>query len=97
MKAVSVLMLMLVRRRPGKHYEPSCLLRRTTRPTPGVIVWAVISYDSRSTLVFIPRTLTANLYVRLVIELVVLTFITIPGGIFQHITLVPLDVWDNIG
>ena len=76
---------MLVRRRPGERLEPSCLRRRHRGPTPGVMVWGAISYDSRSTLVVIPGTLTANVYIRLVIVPVVLPFMnTIPGGRFQH-------------
>ena len=78
----------LVRRRPGERLQPNCLLPRHTGPTPGVMVWGAISYDSRSTLVVIPNTLTANLYVSLVIQPVVLPFMnSIQGGIFQQITL----------
>ncbi|GBM76207.1 Transposable element Tc1 transposase [Araneus ventricosus] len=66
----------LVRRRPGERLQPACLRPRYTGPTSGVMVWGAISYDSRSTLVVIPRTLTANLYVRLVIPF--------KGGVFQQ-------------
>ncbi|GBM14935.1 hypothetical protein AVEN_77329-1 [Araneus ventricosus] len=53
--------------------------------TPGIMVWGSISYDSRSTLVVIPLTLTANLYVSLVIPPVVLPFLnSIQGGVFQQ-------------
>ncbi|GBN73540.1 hypothetical protein AVEN_199945-1 [Araneus ventricosus] len=49
------------------------------------MVWGAISYDSRSTLVVIPNTLNANLYVSLVIQPVVLPFMSsIQGGIFQQ-------------
>jgi hypothetical protein len=49
------------------------------------MVWGAISYGSRSTLVVIPRTLTANVYVSLVIQPVVLPFMSsIPGGVFQQ-------------
>ncbi|GBN26918.1 hypothetical protein AVEN_111680-1 [Araneus ventricosus] len=48
----------LVRRRPGEGMQPTCLLPIHTGPTPGIMVWRAISYDSRSTLVVIPRTLT---------------------------------------
>ena len=76
---------MLVRRRPGERLEPSCLRRRHTGPTPGVMVWGAMSYDSRSSLVVIPGTLTANVYIRLVIVPVVLPFMnSIPGGRFQQ-------------
>ncbi|GBL97075.1 hypothetical protein AVEN_254117-1 [Araneus ventricosus] len=49
------------------------------------MVWGAISYGNRSILVVIPRTLTANLYVRLVIQPVVLPFMNnIQGGVFQQ-------------
>ncbi|GBM19608.1 hypothetical protein AVEN_107286-1 [Araneus ventricosus] len=74
-----------VRRRPGERLQPTCLRHRHTGPTPRVMVWGAISYDSRSTLVVIPRTLTANLYVSLVIQPVVLPFMkSIQGGVFQQ-------------
>ncbi|GBM29648.1 hypothetical protein AVEN_125295-1 [Araneus ventricosus] len=75
----------LIRRRPGERLQPNCLRPRHTGPTPGVMVWGAISYDSRSTLVVIPNTLNANLYVSLVIQPVVLPFMSsIQGGIFQQ-------------
>ncbi|GBO00403.1 hypothetical protein AVEN_36726-1 [Araneus ventricosus] len=44
----------------------------------------------RSTLVVISRTLTANLYISLVIQPVVLPFInSIQGGVFQHVNARP--------
>ncbi|GBL79108.1 Transposable element Tc1 transposase [Araneus ventricosus] len=74
-----------VRRRPGERLQPTCLRPRHTGPTLGVMVWGAISYDSRSTLVVIPRTLTANLYISLVIQPVVLLFInSIQGSVFQQ-------------
>ncbi|GBN74691.1 hypothetical protein AVEN_204936-1 [Araneus ventricosus] len=49
------------------------------------MVWGTISYDSRSTLAVIPRTPTANLFVSLVIQPVVLPFMnSIQGGVFQQ-------------
>ncbi|GBL88194.1 Transposable element Tc1 transposase [Araneus ventricosus] len=75
----------LIRRRPGERLQPNCLRPRHTGPTPGVMVWGAISYDSRSTLVVIPNTLNANLDVSLVIQPVVLPFMSsIQGGIFQQ-------------
>ncbi|GBM96407.1 hypothetical protein AVEN_24713-1 [Araneus ventricosus] len=75
----------LVRRRPGEHLQQTCLRSRHTGSTPGVMVWGAISYDSRSTLVVIPRTLTANLYVSLVINYVVLPFMNnIQGDVSQQ-------------
>ncbi|GBL94676.1 Transposable element Tc1 transposase [Araneus ventricosus] len=75
----------LVRRRPGERLQPPCLRPRHTGPTPGIMGWGAISYDSRSTLVVIPRSLTANLYVSLVIQPIVLPFMnSIQEGVFQH-------------
>ncbi|GBM88383.1 hypothetical protein AVEN_149440-1 [Araneus ventricosus] len=75
----------LVKRKPGERLQPTCLRPRHTGPTPGVMVWGAISYDSSSTLMAIPRTLTANLYVSLVIQPVVLPFMNIiKGSVFQH-------------
>ncbi|GBO27414.1 hypothetical protein AVEN_15899-1 [Araneus ventricosus] len=74
----------LVRRKPGERLQPTCLRPRHTKSTPGVMVWGAISYDSRRTLVVIPRTLTANLDVSLVIQPVVLPFMnSIQEGVFQ--------------
>ncbi|GBM00901.1 hypothetical protein AVEN_151363-1 [Araneus ventricosus] len=77
----------LVKMRPGERLQPICLRPRHTGPTSGVVVWGAISYDSRSTLVVIPRTLTSNLYVSLVIQPVVLPFMNrtaFKGGVFQQ-------------
>ncbi|GBM94183.1 hypothetical protein AVEN_100403-1 [Araneus ventricosus] len=84
---------MLVRRRPGERLQPTCLRPRHTGPTPGVMVWGEISYDSRRTLVVIPRTMTANLYVSLVIQPVVLPFMSsIQGGVFQQDNARPIPL-----
>ncbi|GFV94544.1 transposable element Tc1 transposase [Trichonephila clavipes] len=76
----------LVKRRLEERLQPNCLQPRQTGPTPGVMVWDVISYDSRSILVVIPNTLTANLSV---IQPIVLPFMNIIQGEFPNrITLV---------
>ncbi|GBM70362.1 hypothetical protein AVEN_151495-1 [Araneus ventricosus] len=75
----------LVRRRPGERLQPTCLLPGHTGSTPEIMVWGSISYDSRSILVVIPCTLTANLYVSLVIPPVMLPFMNgIQGGVLKH-------------
>ncbi|GBO25194.1 Transposable element Tc1 transposase [Araneus ventricosus] len=75
----------VVRRRSGERLQPTCLRPRHTGPTPGLMIWGAIFYDSRSTLVVIPRTLTSNLYVSLLIQPVVLTFMnSIQGGVSQQ-------------
>ncbi|GBN82670.1 hypothetical protein AVEN_103246-1 [Araneus ventricosus] len=60
---------MLVRRRTGERLQPTCLRPRHTGPLPGYMVWETISYDSRSSLVVIPRTLTGNFYVSLSVDI----------------------------
>ncbi|GBM38420.1 hypothetical protein AVEN_260805-1 [Araneus ventricosus] len=80
----------LARRRPGERLQPTCLRPRHTGPTPGVMVWGAISYNSRSTLVVILRALTASLYVSLVIQPVVMPFMnSIQGGVFKHVNAHP--------
>ncbi|GBO14951.1 hypothetical protein AVEN_84203-1 [Araneus ventricosus] len=55
------------------------------------MVWGVISYDNRSTPVIIPRTLTAKLYVNLVIQPLMLPFMnSIQGGVFKQESAHPL-------
>ncbi|GFW27533.1 transposable element Tcb1 transposase [Trichonephila clavipes] len=50
-------------RLPGERYNsPHTVLRHTAR-TAGVIVWGVIAYDSRSTLIVMRGTLTGQRYV----------------------------------
>ncbi|GBM84571.1 hypothetical protein AVEN_33845-1 [Araneus ventricosus] len=76
---------LLVRRSPDERLQPTCLPSRHTGPTPGVMVWGAISYDSRSILVVIPLTLTENLHVSLMIQSFVLPFMnSIQGGVFQQ-------------
>ena len=75
----------LVTRKLGERLKPNCLRPRHAGPTPGVMVWGAISYDSRSTHVVIPNTSTVNLYVSLIIQPVILPFINrIQGGVFQQ-------------
>ncbi|GBL76157.1 hypothetical protein AVEN_234440-1 [Araneus ventricosus] len=70
-------------RRPGERLQPTFLWPRHTGPTPGVMVWRITSFDSRSTLVIIPHTPTANLYISLVIQPVALPFMnSIQGSVF---------------
>ncbi|GBL88241.1 hypothetical protein AVEN_117821-1 [Araneus ventricosus] len=83
--SASVPVMAMVRRKPSERLQPTCLRPRHIGPTSGVTVWGAISYDSRSTLVVIPRTLTANLYVSLVIQPVVLPFLnSIQRDVFQQ-------------
>ncbi|GFT88054.1 transposable element Tc1 transposase [Trichonephila clavipes] len=73
-----------VRGRPEECVQPNCLWLRHTGPTPGVMIWRAISYNSRITLVVIPNILIANLNVSLAILHMVLPFISsIQGGVFE--------------
>lgn len=73
----------LVRVRPDERLKPTRLQTRYV-PIPGVMVWGAISCDSRSTLEVIQPILTANLYVSLVIQLLVMPFMnSIKGRCFS--------------
>lgn len=63
----------VVRKRPSECLQSTCLQPKHTSPK----VWGIISYDSKSTLKVIPYTLTANLYVSLLIQDVGLPFMNI--------------------
>ncbi|GFT63336.1 transposable element Tcb2 transposase [Trichonephila clavipes] len=52
-----------VRRRPGERYNPPQTVLRHTARTFGVMIWRVIAYDSRSTLIVMRGTLTGQRYV----------------------------------
>ncbi|GFW70607.1 uncharacterized protein TNCV_1624391 [Trichonephila clavipes] len=75
------------RKKPGEHLQSNCLRPRHTGSTPEVMVWRIISisYDSRGTLVVILNTLTENVSVSLVVQLIVLSFMnSIQGGVLQQ-------------
>ncbi|KFM63742.1 Transposable element Tcb2 transposase, partial [Stegodyphus mimosarum] len=60
-------------------------LQRHTAITPGVMVWGTISYDSRSSLVILRASLTAQRYADNILRPVALPFMSRhPGAIFQH-------------
>jgi hypothetical protein len=74
-----------VRRRPGERAHPDVVTERHTGPTPGVMVWGAISYDSRSDLVVVQGTMNARQYVDRVVQPVVIPFMsTIQNGVFQQ-------------
>lgn len=77
--------LVLVRKKQNDRVLPTCLRPRHIRPIPGVIVWRAICYESRSILLVIPRNLTLNLYVGLIIHPVLLLFVSsIQDGVLQQ-------------
>ncbi|GFU61717.1 transposable element Tcb1 transposase [Trichonephila clavipes] len=72
-------------RRPGERYNsPHPVLRHTAR-TAGVMVWKVIAYDRRSTLIVMRGTLTGQCYVDDIFRPHVGHFLNgLPGAIFQQ-------------
>ncbi|GFY01156.1 transposable element Tc1 transposase [Trichonephila clavipes] len=77
-------------RHPGERYNsPHTVLRHTAR-TPGVMVWGVIAYDSRSTLIVMRGTLTDQRYVDDVLRPHVGPFLNgLPGAILQQDNALP--------
>ncbi|GFT94027.1 transposable element Tc1 transposase [Trichonephila clavipes] len=62
-------------RRPGQHANPVLTIARPTGSQPRVMVWGVISFDSRPPLVIIRGTLTAERYVDPILRTVFLPFL----------------------
>ncbi|GFW00065.1 transposable element Tc1 transposase [Trichonephila clavipes] len=73
-------------RRLGQRSDPAFTIARYTGPQPGVMVWCAISFDSRSPLVIIRGTLTAQLCFDDILRTVLLPFLLqYLGLIFQKI------------
>ncbi|GFX81372.1 transposable element Tcb1 transposase [Trichonephila clavipes] len=77
-------------RRPGELYNfPHTVLRHTAR-TAGVMVWGLIAYDSRSSLIVMRGTLTGQGYVDDILRPHVGPFLNfLPGAIFQQDNALP--------
>ncbi|UYV82315.1 hypothetical protein LAZ67_21001686, partial [Cordylochernes scorpioides] len=72
-------------RRPGQRVDPGLTVEYHTGPQQGVMVWGTISFDSRTPLVVIPGTLTAQRYVDDILRPVLLPFLSHhPGLTFQQ-------------
>ncbi|UYV80897.1 hypothetical protein LAZ67_19002125 [Cordylochernes scorpioides] len=72
-------------RRPGQRVDPGLTVEHHTGPQQGVMVWGAISFDSRTPLVVIPGTLTAQRYVDDILWPVLLPFLSHhPGLTFQQ-------------
>ncbi|UYV83088.1 hypothetical protein LAZ67_22002161 [Cordylochernes scorpioides] len=72
-------------RRPGQCVDPCLTFKHHTGPQLGVMVWDAISFDSRTPLVVIPDTLTAQRYVDDILRSVLLPFLSHhPGLTFQQ-------------
>ncbi|GFY17698.1 transposable element Tcb2 transposase [Trichonephila clavipes] len=68
----------------SKRLNPVFALRRHTSP-PGMMVWGAIGYNTRSPLVFIRGTITAQRYVHDILQPHVLPLMQrLPGAIFQQ-------------
>ncbi|UYV84357.1 hypothetical protein LAZ67_X001927 [Cordylochernes scorpioides] len=63
-------------RRPGQRVDPGLTVEHHTGPQQGVMVWGAISFDSRTPLVVIPGTLTAQRYVDEILRPVLLPFLS---------------------
>ncbi|GFS61089.1 transposable element Tcb2 transposase [Trichonephila clavipes] len=69
----------------GERLNPAFALQRHTISTDGVIVWDVIAYNTRSPLLLIRGTMTAQRFVHNVLQPHVLPLIQrFPGAIFQQ-------------
>ncbi|GFU08460.1 transposable element Tc1 transposase [Trichonephila clavipes] len=72
-------------RRPGQRVDLAFTIARHTNPQIGVIVWGVISFDSRTPLVVNRGTLTAKWYVDDILRTVLLPLLLqYPDLIFQQ-------------
>ncbi|GFX08088.1 transposable element Tcb2 transposase [Trichonephila clavipes] len=72
-------------RRLGEHLNPAFALQRHTAPTAGVMVWGAIAYKTRSPLVLIRGTMTAQRYVHDFLQTHVLPLMQwLRGAIFQQ-------------
>ena len=77
-------------RRQGQRSQSAFVLHRHTAITPGVMVWGAISYDSRSPLVILRTTLTAQRYVDEILRPFALPFMARhSGAIFQQDNATP--------
>ncbi|UYV69850.1 hypothetical protein LAZ67_7000966 [Cordylochernes scorpioides] len=57
------------RRRPQERSHQDCIVERHTARTPGFMVWGGISYESRTPLIFIQGTMTAQIYIADVLQI----------------------------
>ncbi|GFW53969.1 transposable element Tcb2 transposase [Trichonephila clavipes] len=69
----------------GERLNPAFAVQRHTAPTAGVMVWGAIAYNTRSSLVLIRGTMTAQWYVHDILQSHVLPLMQrLPGAIFQQ-------------
>ncbi|GFU11408.1 transposable element Tcb2 transposase [Trichonephila clavipes] len=69
----------------GERFNRAFALQRHTTPTAGVMIWGAIVYNTRSPLVLIRGTMTAQRYVHDILQPHVLPLMQrLPGVIFQQ-------------
>ncbi|GFY15285.1 transposable element Tcb2 transposase [Trichonephila clavipes] len=69
----------------GEHFNPAFVLQQHTVPTADVMVWDAIAYNTRSLLVLIRGTKTAQRYIHDILQPHVLPLMQrLPGAIFQQ-------------
>ncbi|GFU50640.1 transposable element Tcb2 transposase [Trichonephila clavipes] len=73
-----------LRKPRGERLNPAFALQRHTAPTAGVMAWSNIAFNTRSPLVLICGTMTAQRNVHNILQPHVLPFMQrLPGAIFQ--------------
>ncbi|UYV82953.1 B3GNT1 [Cordylochernes scorpioides] len=74
-------------RRPGQRVDPGPTVEHHTGPQQGVMVWGAISFDSKTPLVVIPGTLTAQRFTSLMLFIIII----------PPVKVVPIVLtWDGI-
>ncbi|UYV84426.1 hypothetical protein LAZ67_X002128 [Cordylochernes scorpioides] len=72
-------------RRRGERYNPAAIVERPTVRQRGIMVWGAIAYDSRSPLLRIQGTMTAQRYVDDVLRPVTLPYLQgVPNALYQQ-------------
>ncbi|MBJ5584651.1 transposase [Salmonella enterica subsp. enterica serovar Typhimurium] len=72
-------------RQRGERLFDTCIRHRHTAPSPGVMVWGAIGFDTRTRLVRIAGTLNSHRYISDVLEPVVLPYLQdLPAATFQQ-------------
>ncbi|UYV75414.1 hypothetical protein LAZ67_13000185, partial [Cordylochernes scorpioides] len=96
-------------RRRGERFNPAAIVERPTVRQRGIMVWGAIAYDSRSPLLRIQGTMTAQRYVDDVLRPVTLPYLQgVPNALYQQDNARPHTarisqqalqdhVWDIIG
>ncbi|GFS60420.1 transposable element Tcb2 transposase [Trichonephila clavipes] len=77
--------IVFVGRPRGECFNPAFALQRHTAPTASVMAWGAIAYNTRSPLVLIRGSMTAQRYAHDILQSHVLPLMQrLPGAIFQQ-------------